>query len=77
MCIDLTNQESSSCNGELIISYMPKSEKVSFMELKNSKTQKADFDKLLRINIEGCKQLNEFIRQYVIKYSLRKMICSI
>jgi len=72
----LTHQEQNNCNGELTISYQPKTEKIVFMELKSSKTTKADFDKLLEVNILGCKAIYDVLKQFITDHAVQKLVCS-
>jgi ribonuclease PH len=58
---DLTNQEQNNSNGELILSYLPKTEKIVFSELKSAKTTKADFDKLMEQNLIGCRAIYDIM----------------
>jgi hypothetical protein len=51
---DLTYDEQRACNGELIISYLPRTKKVDFMELNCSKLSTTDYDNLLDKNIISC-----------------------
>jgi len=74
--IDLTNQEQMNSNGELTISYQPKTEKIVFMELKSSKTTKGDFEKLLETNIEGCRLIYDTLKQFITENAVKKLVCS-
>ena len=63
-------------NGELTISYQPKTDKIVFMELKSSKTTKADFEKLLETNIEGCRLIYDTLKQFITDNAIKKLVCS-
>jgi ribonuclease PH len=72
----LTHQEELNCNAELIISYTPKKDKISFMELKSSKVSQQDFLKIMEANTEACKIVYKKMREEIIKASLQRYICS-
>jgi RNase PH len=74
--LDLSHLEENQANGELVISYLPKTDKVCFMELKSSKTTPSDFNKLLEANLAGCKIVYELMKKYVLETSMKKLICS-
>lgn len=46
------------------------------MELKSSKTSQQDFVKLMEISVDACKLVYAKMREYIIKASLQKHICS-
>ena len=51
----------------LIISYLPKSNQISFMDLSKSKIAKKDFAEVMNLAIEGCKELYEIFKRGIYK----------
>ena len=74
LSIDLTNDEQKSANAELVISYLPRQQKVDFVQLKCTKITMGDLDQLKQIAIEGCQHVNTIVRKSLIDSSLRKLL---
>ena len=61
--LDLNYQEEVRCRGKLIISYLPKENKVSFMQLSKSKITKKDFSEVMAMALEGCKKVYDIFQK--------------
>ena len=73
---DLTYDEQKNCSGELVISYLPRTNKIDFMELKCQKISKADYLVLIEQALDICKIMFEDIKTVVLNNCLRKILYS-
>ena len=73
---DLTYDEQKNCNGELVISYLPRSNKIDFMEMKCQKISKAEYMALIEEALKICKMMFEDIKSVVLNNCVRKMLYS-
>ena len=71
--LDLNYQEEVRSRGMLIISYLPKSNEISFMELSKSKISKKDFKEVMDLALEGCKKVYEIFKKGIYD-SVKKQI---
>ena len=73
---DLTYDEQKSCNGELVISYLPQTNKIDFMELKCQKISKAEYLVLIEQALGICKIMFEEMKAVVLNNCIRKILYS-
>lgn len=73
---DLTYDEQKNCSGELVISFLPKTNKIDFMELKCQKISKAEYMVLIEQALGICKTMFEEIKTTVLNHCIRKILYS-
>ncbi|CAI2380278.1 unnamed protein product [Moneuplotes crassus] len=63
--IDLQQTEEKKHNCDFLISYLPKTKKIAFIELDSKKLSIKEVNSLVELAIEGCMHINEIIDQYI------------
>lgn len=71
---DLTYDEQKNCGAELVISYLPRTQKIDFMELKCQKITKTEYLELSEHALNFCKGMFEEIKSVVLNSFLRKLL---
>lgn len=71
---DLTYDEQKSCNAELVISYLPRTNKIDFMELKCQKITKQEYLDLIEQALKICKSMFDEIKAVALNNCLRKLL---
>jgi ribonuclease PH len=74
--LDMNYNEESNCRAHLTIGYLPRKERVAMMELKNSKLQIDDYNRLMELAIEGCGEIQQDLRKFLYKSYIDKLITS-
>ncbi|KAL4435126.1 hypothetical protein ABPG74_003619 [Tetrahymena malaccensis] len=72
--LDATYQEQKKASAELIISYLPRSDQVDFMEMKSSKISQQDTKEMCKIAVDGCKQMYQILRTFVMESSVKTLL---
>ena len=72
----MNEEEERSSKGNLILVYSPGKDKISFMDLKNSKLQIEHFDELMGLAEQGCKFIGDIMRRHLLRHYVSKLVTS-
>ncbi|KRX06503.1 Ribosomal protein S5 domain 2-type fold [Pseudocohnilembus persalinus] len=74
--VDITYEEQRQMNAEIVISYMPRQQKIDFISLKCSKINVQDLENMKQSAVQACENIYQQMRQHLIQSSLKKLLCS-
>lgn len=72
----MNQDEERNCKGNFILVYSPSKQKVSYLDLKNSKMQMEHFVDLMGLAEEGCRQIADTMRKHLLQHYVSKLVTS-
>ena len=70
--LDMNYNEEKNSRANLTIGYLPRKKRIAFVELKNSKLQIDDYEKLMKLAIDGCMEIQQDLRKFLYESYINK-----